>query len=203
VPRILIATNNPGKLEELRALLLPTGWTPLHPAGIGLALDVPETGSSYVENATLKARAFAAAANLLALADDSGLEVDALGGRPGVHSARYGGPGTPPHEQIRMLLNELEGVPDERRGARFRSVVVIAAPDERTWQSEGAIEGRVAREPHGHNGFGYDPIFFLPERGRTLAELTEAEKRAISHRALAMQGALQQLDRLLRAGEGL
>src|SRR5581483_10259787 len=134
VPRILIATNNPGKLEELRALLLPSGWTPLHPAGLGLALDVAETGTTYAENAALKAAAFANTAQMIALADDSGLEVDALDGRPGVYSARYGGPGTPPAEQIRMLLHELEQVPEPRRTARFRSVVVIATPEGQRWQ---------------------------------------------------------------------
>ncbi|HLZ72571.1 MAG TPA: RdgB/HAM1 family non-canonical purine NTP pyrophosphatase [Dehalococcoidia bacterium] len=201
MPRILIGTNNSGKLAELRALLLPRGWTPVHPAGLGLALEVEETGSTYAENATLKANAFAAAAGMLALADDSGLEVDALGGRPGVHSARYGGAGTPPAEQIRLLLRELEDVPEERRTARFRSVVVIAAPDGRTWQSDGTIEGRVEHSPRGANGFGYDPIFLLPERGLTMAQLGDAAKNVISHRALAMQGALQHLDRLLRSGE--
>jgi XTP/dITP diphosphohydrolase len=203
MPRILIATNNPGKLEEIRALLLPAGWTPLHPAGLGLALDVQETGSTYAENAALKATAFAAEAGMLALADDSGLEVDALQGRPGVYSARYGGPGTPPAEQIRMLLQELDGVPEERRTARFRSVVVIAAPDGRTWQTEGVVEGRIGHEPRGGGGFGYDPIFVLPERGVSMAELPAAEKNRISHRARAVLAALPLLDRLLRSGEGL
>ncbi len=203
MPRILIATNNAGKLEEMRALLLPSGWTPVPPAGLGLALDVAETGTTYAENATLKATAFARAAQMLALADDSGLEVDALGGRPGVYSARYGGPGTPPAEQIRLLLRELEGVAEPQRSARFRSVIVVATPDGQLWQSEGTVEGRIAREPRGSNGFGYDPIFFLPEFGRTMAELPDTEKNAISHRARAMRGALEQLDRLLRSGEAL
>lgn len=203
MPRILIATNNSGKLEEMRALLLPSGWTPVHPAGLGLALDVAETGTTYIENATLKATAFARAAQMLALADDSGLEVDALDGRPGVYSARYGGPGTPPAEQIRMLLHELTGVPEPRRSARFRSVVVIATPDGRLWQAEGTVEGRIAHAPRGDGGFGYDPIFYLPELGRTMAELADGEKNAISHRARAMRGALEHLDGLLRTGEAL
>lgn len=203
MPRILVATNNAGKLEELHALLLPAGWTPVHPAGLGLALEVAETGTTYAENAALKATAFARAAQLIALADDSGLEVDALDGRPGIYSARYGGAGTPPAEQIRLLLGELDGVAEPRRTARFRSVVVIATPDGQRWQAEGVVEGRIARDPHGANGFGYDPIFLLPELGRTMAELSDTEKNAISHRARAIRGALAHLDRLLRSGEAL
>ena len=203
MPRLLLATNNAGKLAELRALLAPAGWTALHPAGLGLRLDVEETGSTYAENATLKAQAFAGAANLLALGDDSGLEVDALGGRPGLRSARYGGADMPHDEKIRLLLKELADVPDERRTARFRAVVVIAAPDGRTWQAEGTVEGRIAHAPRGAGGFGYDPIFLLPERGQTMAELADAEKSELSHRARAVRAALPYLDQLLRAGEGL
>lgn len=203
MPRLLLATNNAGKIAELRALLEPAGWTALHPAGLGLRLDVEETGSSYAENATLKARAFAHAANLLAMADDSGLEVDALDGRPGVFSARYGGADTPHQEKIRLLLEELRDVPDARRIARFRAVVVIATPDGDAWQAEGTVEGCIAHAPRGAGGFGYDPIFLLPDRGLTMAELPEAEKNGISHRARAVRAALPLLDQLLRAGEGL
>jgi XTP/dITP diphosphohydrolase len=200
---VLLATNNAGKVSEMIALLAPAGWTPLTPRELGINLDVPETGSTYAENATIKATAFARASGILSLADDSGLEVEALGGRPGVHSARYCGEATPHSEKIRLLLAELDGTPENDRAACFRSVIAIATPDGETWLAEGSVAGRIADAPRGSNGFGYDPIFLVPQRGLTFAEIGEDEKNRISHRAVALRGALAVLDRLLRTGEGL
>ncbi len=197
-PRILLATNNPGKVRELRALLEPRGWSVLTPADRELVLDPEETGATYAENALIKARAFAAAANMGAIADDSGLEVDALDGRPGVRSARYGGPGATFAHRIELLLTELAGVPEERRGARFRSVIAIAVPDGRAWLTDGTLEGTIGTAPRGTGGFGYDPIFVLAGRSETMAEIDEAEKNRISHRAIAVEQALALLSQLRR-----
>jgi XTP/dITP diphosphohydrolase len=196
--RLLLATNNPGKVRELTALLGPRGWTVVTPRDLALTLEPEETGATYAENAAIKAAAFAAAAGLPALADDSGIEVDALGGRPGVYSARYGGAETPHEEKIRLLLGELRDVSAEQRGAHFRSVIVVAAPDGRRWQAEGACDGRIAAAPAGAGGFGYDPIFLMADTdfSRTMAELTEAEKNRLSHRARAVLAAANLLDEL-------
>ena len=184
---LVLASNNPGKARELRQLLAPAGWEALTPgeAGIG-PVDVVECGRSYLENATLKAVACAAAARMPALADDSGLEVDALGGRPGLFSARYGGPRVSDDaRRYELLLEELRGVPPGRRAARFRAVIVLALPGGRTFAREGVVEGRIALEGRGEGGFGYDPVFELPD-GRTMAEAGEA-KGELSHRALAVR----------------
>ena len=180
---LLIATGNPGKAAELRLLLADSGWDPVTPAEIGLApVDVVETGRSYLENAITKAVRHAEASRLPSLADDSGLEVDALGGRPGVLSARYGGARAPdPAARNALLLAELDGVPPARRGARFRAVVALALPHGETYVREGTVEGRIAEKPRGADGFGYDPIFELPD-GPTMAELGDA-KHLSSHRA--------------------
>ena len=166
--KILAATNNAGKLRELRALF--TEVEIVSPTDLGLQLDVDETGATFVANATLKAQAFARATGLLALADDSGLEVDALDGTPGIFSARYGGPGLDDEGRWRLLLQEmLPFTADSERSARFRCAIVAVATDGRTCQAEGTCEGRIAREATGQNGFGYDPIFFLPEHNCTMA----------------------------------
>ena len=195
-PRLLLATGNAGKAAELRLLLADSGWEAVAPAEIGLApAAVAESGRSYLENAVAKAVRHAAASGLPALADDSGLEVDALGGRPGVLSARYGG-GRASTAAARnaLLLEALAGVPPGRRGARFRAVVALALPRGAAYAREGAVEGRVALAPRGDGGFGYDPIFELPD-GRTLAEAGDA-KHGFSHRARAVRALLPQLARL-------
>jgi XTP/dITP diphosphohydrolase len=189
MPRLLLATNNAGKVAELRRLLQGCGWEIVTPADVGLDLSVEETGGSYEENATRKALQYAQASGLVALADDSGLEVDALDGRPGVQSARYAGPKRTDAERVQKLLEELRDVPDARRTARFRAVIAIASPDGRVETVEGDIEGRIARAPRGENGFGYDPVFLLPDRGLTAAELPADEKDAISHRGVAARRA--------------
>jgi XTP/dITP diphosphohydrolase len=196
MPRLLLATTNPGKLREFGRLLAGCGWDLASPRELGLALDVDEHGATYEENAVLKARAWAEAAGIPALADDSGIEVDALDARPGLHSARYGGPGLDDAARTDLLLRELEGIPDDRRTARYQAVVAIAFPTEPsvlgTRTFSGTQEGRIGDTPGGCGGFGYDPVFLL-EDGRTQAELTDAEKDAISHRGQAMRLAAEWL----------
>jgi len=183
LPRLLIATNNRGKLAEYEVLLKGCGWELVSPADLGLSLSVEETGADYATNARIKAEAFARASGLLTLADDSGLEVDALGGRPGPLSARYAGPSQTDEEAVDLVLAQMRDVPAARRGARFRCVIALAEPDGDVRTVEGECPGAITNEPRGHNGFGYDPIFYLPQLRRTMAELTPEEKNAVSHRA--------------------
>jgi XTP/dITP diphosphohydrolase len=183
--KILVATNNAGKLREIRALL--AGVTVVSPTDLKLNLDVEESGATFAANAALKAHAFAAASGLIALADDSGLQVDALDGAPGVLSARYGGPGLDDEGRMRLLLSELKPFADlAQRTARFNCTVVAAAPDGRTCRAAGTCEGHIAHQPNGDGGFGYDPVFFLPKLNCTMAQLRADEKNKISHRAHAL-----------------
>jgi XTP/dITP diphosphohydrolase len=203
--RLVIATNNEGKLREFRELLADAGFELATPRELGFEFDVVETGATFRENAELKARAAAELTGELALADDSGLEVDALGGMPGVISARYAGngrsaAGMDPVEQCRIVMRELEGVPGERRTARFRAVIAIAEPgggDVRF--AEGTFEGRIGDELRGEHGFGYDPIFVVAGSDVTSAELPPDEKNAISHRGQAARKAVEILREI--AGE--
>ena len=183
--KLLVATHNRGKILEYRALLsdLPLVVTWLDEQGI--AEDVEETGATFVENASLKAAAYAALTGLWTWADDSGLEVDALDGRPGVYSARYGGPGLSDVDRYRRLLAELAPVAPEQRTARFHCVVALAIPGGPIYTAEAAIEGLIVDEPRGAHGFGYDPVFFIPDQQRTMAELEPAIKNRISHRGRA------------------
>jgi XTP/dITP diphosphohydrolase len=183
--RLLLATNNPGKVRELREIFAGLPLEVAVPSQLGLDLEVEETGATFAENAILKATAFARASGLPALADDSGLEIDALGGDPGVHSKRYAGPDATDADRIALVLRKLDGVPETDRTARFRCVMALATPTQIVGTVEGTCEGRIAFAPRGDNGFGYDPIFLLVERGRTMAELPSAEKNAISHRGRA------------------
>jgi XTP/dITP diphosphohydrolase len=197
--KLLVATNNPGKLEEYRHLLrdLPLEITNLREEKIDL--EPEETGATFEENAILKASVFAERSGLLTLADDSGLEIDKLGGAPGVHSARYGG--TRRGEDVRryeLVLRQLEKVPWAERTARFRCVVAVAIPGGQVETAEGAIEGVIALEPQGRHGFGYDPIFFIPEYDRTMAQLPPETKNHISHRARAARAALPIIRRLVK-----
>jgi XTP/dITP diphosphohydrolase len=189
-PRILLATANQGKLRELRAILadVPVELVGLDDAGPGPPPRVEETGRTFLENALIKARAYAAWAGLAAVADDSGLEVDALGGAPGVRSARYAGPASSDQENLDKLLRELAGVPPERRGARFRCAAVLADPEaRREWHAEAAWDGRIVEPPRGSNGFGYDPVFVPDGWDRTSAEVDAATKDAASHRGRAFR----------------
>ena len=197
LPRLLVATNNRGKLAEYEVLLKGCGWELVSPAELGLRLSVEETGADYVTNARIKAEAFAQASGLLTLADDSGLEVDALGGRPGPLSARYAGPSQTDEEAVDLVLAQMKDVPPESRGARFRCVIALAEPDGAVRIVEGECPGVITNEPRGHNGFGYDPIFNLPQLGRTMAELTPEEKNAISHRADAARKAYALLKEMI------
>jgi XTP/dITP diphosphohydrolase len=197
-PRLLLATNNPGKAAEFRELLADADWELVTPRDIGLQLNVEESGRDYAENAKIKAATFAKASGLVALADDSGIEVDALGGAPGPLSARFGGEGIGDEGRVALLLERLAGVPPEKRTARFRCLIAVAKPDGEANLFEGRCEGRVAEAPRGESGFGYDPVFLLPERGLTLAELPPQEKNAVSHRGRAARQAKAFLEGLLR-----
>ncbi len=181
----VLATSNEHKVAEVRAALAASD-VELRRRPAGLA-EVDETADTLEGNALLKARSVAAATGQAALADDTGLFVDALGGRPGVFSARYAGPGATDADNVRRLLGELDGVEPARRGARFRTVVAVAYPSGESWWVEGTLEGEILSVPVGHGGFGYDPVFApLGSGGRTLAQLSLEEKNALSHRGRAL-----------------
>jgi XTP/dITP diphosphohydrolase len=188
-----VATLNRAKGRELLALLADV------PCEVVLLADVPgatlpeETGATYRENALLKAHAGARLTGALALGDDSGLEVDALGGAPGLHSARFGGPGLDDAGRIALLLARLRGVPPGQRGARFRCVIALAEPGGRAQVVEGSVEGVITETPHGTRGFGYDPVFFYPPLGRTLAELPPETKLRVDHRGAAVRAVCELL----------
>jgi XTP/dITP diphosphohydrolase len=188
---LLIATNNQGKVKELHELLKETGLTLVTPAQIHLDLDVHEDGQTYAENATKKAIAFARASGLVSLADDSGLEVDALDGAPGLYSARYGSPGggkLSDAERRAFLIQNLEGRPRPWT-ARFHATIAVALPHGETRLAEGYCEGEIIPEERGTGGFGYDPIFLLVGVGKTMAELSMEDKNRLSHRAKAVMNA--------------
>ena len=199
----MIATNNPGKLREFETLLEGCGFELTTPRQLGVAFDPIESGSTFAENATIKAVEAMRLTGLSALADDSGLVVDHLGGRPGIFSARYAGgdrtaSDVSEREQCEIVLRELAGVPDEQRTARFICVIAIALSGQSVETVEGVFEGRIARESRGEHGFGYDPIFLVPELGMTSAELAPEQKNAISRRAQAALKACELLRRTVR-----
>jgi XTP/dITP diphosphohydrolase len=196
---LLVATQNPGKMREFRPLLAPLAVRLCFPLDLGLSVEVAEDGDTYADNARQKAFAYMRASGLLTLADDSGLEVDALGGAPGVRSARY----RTGHDadRVEALLVHLRDVSWKQRTARFRCLVALAAPTGELYTAEGVCEGLIAFEPAGHGGFGYDPVFYLSEYGCTMAQLPEAEKNRISHRARAVTAAIPTLRRLLFQGQ--
>jgi XTP/dITP diphosphohydrolase len=200
--RILLATNNPGKLREIQAILQELKAEILTPRQLNLDLVVSETGQTYAENAALKAKAFAQAAGILALADDSGLEVDALDGNPGIHSARFAPwPNASDADRRKVLLEHLRGKPRPWT-ARFRCTTAIAQPlptSIEVYFAEGVCEGEIIPEERGANGFGYDPLFLVPQLGKTMAELTMEEKNRLSHRARALRAALPILKELLKS----
>lgn len=196
--KLLIATRNPGKAREYEELLadLPFEVTWLEAEGI--EEEVEETGSTFEENAILKAATYAKLSGLLTWADDSGLEVDALGGWPGVASARHAGPNATDMDRIRILLDRLRSAPEDRRGAVFRCVVAIATPEGEVITAQGETRGVILDAPRGQGGFGYDPIFYVPEYGRTYAEMTSEEKHAVSHRGQAARRARRLLQTWLQ-----
>jgi XTP/dITP diphosphohydrolase len=196
MPELLLATSNLGKIREYRFLLDGLGCQIVTLAEQGIVKVVTESGNSYEQNARLKAIAYARLSQLPTLADDSGLEVDALDGEPGVQSARFAGEAATDAERVSLLLAKLNGIPWERRTARFKCVIAIASPEGKSELCYGECQGMIALEAKGKNGFGYDPIFYLPELGKTMAELPLEIKNQISHRARASQQArlvLQQL----------
>ena len=191
--KLLVATGNPGKLREVSQMLTGMPFEVLSLQDLGISMEVEETGATFAENAILKAKAYCASAGALTLADDSGLVVDALDGRPGVRSARYGGEGLTDPQRVELLLKELVEVPWEKRMARFHCVIALAWPEGRLETVEGVVEGIIQYEPKGTNGFGYDPVFHLPERGCTTAQLETSDKNRISHRGQAVRKAAQLL----------
>jgi XTP/dITP diphosphohydrolase len=198
MPKLLLATNNRGKAREYKSLLEGVPFEVVTPAEVGISTEVVEVGDSFEENARLKATTLARESGLLTLADDSGLEVDALGGEPGTLSARYAGEGASDRDRVNYLLAKLRGVPREKRTARFRCVIAIATPEGEVELCSGECHGFITLEPRGNRGFGYDPIFCLPELGKTMADLTLEEKNKISHRARAAEKARELLKRLAR-----
>ena len=197
---LLVATHNPGKVREYRELLaeLPLQITWLDEQGIDL--DVEESGETFQENAILKAQGYARASGLLTWADDSGLEVDALGGWPGVASARHAGPDASDEDRVDILLRRLGDTPYHLRTAVFRCVVAVATPDDVVFTADGVSSGVIAGDPRGENGFGYDPVFYVPNYNKTYAQLDATEKHAISHRGRAARRAKILLARYLDGG---
>ena len=202
-PRLLLASANQGKLRELRTILegLPVELVGLADVGPGEPPEVDETGDTFLDNALLKARAYAAWSGLAAVADDSGLEVDALGGAPGVRSARYAGPGAGDQANLDKLLAALADVPPERRTARFRCAAVLADLDVGEWHAEAAWEGRLLDAPRGGGGFGYDPVFLPDGWELTSAEVDQATKDAASHRGQAFRALRPAIETWARTAE--
>ena len=194
--RFVLATHNPGKLREMGEILKDFGIEVVSPRDLGLTVDVEETGTTFAENAMLKAKAICKEANLPAIADDSGLCVDALNGAPGVYSARYGGEGLDDKGRYMLLLSSLRGVPT--RAAHFACAVACAFPNGDTLTAEGRCDGSIAYAPLGEGGFGYDPVFLLPGTGKTFGQLTQEEKSAVSHRGRALKDFAGKLETYLK-----
>ena len=192
-PKLLIATRNRGKLRELTELLGDVPYQLVSLDDLGIDGDVEETGETFEENAVLKAETYCEFAGVMTLADDSGLEVDALDGEPGVRSARYAGPDATDAERVEFLLGNLDGTDPDTWTARFRCVIAIAEPGRPTILRSGSCEGRIVSEPRGENGFGYDPIFEFPDIGLTMAEIPDDRKNRVSHRAEAARKAADAL----------
>lgn len=200
--KVVIATNNPGKVREISEILSPQGIGVVSLNEYPGLVEVKEDGDTFKDNAVKKALAACGHTGLMALADDSGLEVDYLDGAPGVHSSRFAGEGKDDAANNQKLLELLAGVPEEKRTARFRCVVAIVDREGWIYTAEGTCEGIIATEPRGKGGFGYDPLFYLPEIGKTFAELEPEIKNKISHRARALAGALDILSELERINDG-
>lgn len=190
---MLMATHNQGKITELSRLLADIPFKLVSLDEVNISEVVEETGETFHDNAILKARVYGELSGILTIADDSGLEVDALDGAPGVISARYGSPEYSDEERVDFLLRNLKGVPFDERTARFISVIAIAAPSGRIMTVEGVVEGVIQYEPMGNNGFGYDPVFYVPEYGCTTAQLSLTDKNVISHRGKAVRKAIEVL----------
>jgi XTP/dITP diphosphohydrolase len=194
--KYVLATHNPGKLREMSAILSGLGIEVVMPGDLGITADVEETGETFAENAALKARAVCAAAGMPAIADDSGLCVDALNGGPGVYSARYGGAGLDDRGRYQLLLSNLRGTPT--RAAHFTCSIACAFPNGDLLTAEGRCDGAIAYAPLGTDGFGYDPVFLVPDRAKTFAQMTPEEKREISHRGRALSEFAGKLETYLK-----
>ena len=195
-PKLLLATNNQAKVLEYKSLLHDLPYELVTLAEQGITTVVSEEGESLEENARLKATVLAAEGQLLALADDSGLEVDALDGEPGRLSARYAGEGASDSDRFNYLLTRLKGVPEDKRSARFRCIIAIATPEGKVEFCSGECPGFITFAPSGEHGFGYDPVFYLPELGKTMAELPLSMKNQVSHRGRAARQVYQVLEKL-------
>ncbi len=190
---IIFATGNKNKMKEINEILEGTGLTAVSMKDAGVDIDIVEDGKTFSENALIKAGAVAKASGKPAMADDSGLEVDFMDKAPGVYSARFLGEDTSYNIKNKYIIDKLEGVEEEKRSARFVCAIALVTPEGDSFVTEGTIEGRVAHEPAGENGFGYDPIFFLPEYGKTSAEISPQEKNSISHRGKALTAMVELL----------
>ena len=194
--KFILATHNPGKLREMADILSHLGVEVVSPADVGITVEVEETGATFAENAMLKAKSICAASGLPAIADDSGLCVDALNGGPGVYSARYGGEGLDDKGRYTLLLNSMRG--QTTRAAHFACAIACAFPGGKTLTAEGRCDGAIAFAPLGEGGFGYDPVFLVPEKGKTFGQLTAEEKSEISHRGRALRDFSAKLETYLK-----
>ncbi len=193
----ILATKNRGKIREFKELFSDMGMDFLSLNDVEAPPEIVEDGDSFFENAFKKAKTISVHYGIIAISDDSGLEVDALNGRPGIYSARFAGEGASDEENYLKLLRELEGIEDEKRTARFRCVMVAYRPDGKWVKAEGSLEGMITRKPRGTKGFGYDPVFFVPSLGKTLAEIPVEEKNKISHRARALHDLKERIEEIL------
>ena len=199
--KLIFATGNEGKMKEIREILGRPGLTILSQKEAGIVSDAEENGTTFEANALIKARAVAAQTDALVLADDSGLEIDYLNGEPGVYSARYMGEDTPYTIKNQKILDLLAGVPEDKRTARFVCVIAAVLPDGREFTTKGTIEGIIGYESRGEGGFGYDPVFFVPELRKTFGQLTAEEKASVSHRGKALRAFAVALDDYLKGNE--
>jgi len=202
MPKLLLATTNPGKIREYHSLLGNLGYDIVTPTELGMTQTIIEAGNSYEENARVKAATYAKLRQLVTIADDSGLEVDALNGEPGVRSARFAGEAASDAEKVEFLLAKLINIPWEKRPAHFKCVIAIATPEGQLILCHGECHGVIAFEAKGENGFGYDPIFYLPDIGKTMAELPLEVKNQLSHRSQAACKARKILQRLPKVEVG-
>lgn len=200
---VIIATKNPGKAREFEQMFASRGMEVRTLLDFPELPDVEETGTSFEENAILKAETISRVLNKMVIGDDSGLMIDALEGRPGIYSARYAGEPKNDQANTEKVLRELAGVPEERRTARFYCALAIAVPNRKTATVSGTCEGRILEEPRGTNGFGYDPVFYVPDKGVSMAELSSDEKNKISHRANALKKLETILDSILEGADRL
>lgn len=206
--KIVVATGNRDKVKEIKEILRDMAASVVTMKEAGLFVEAEENGATFLENAVIKARAVAKAAagsidfrDVVVMADDSGLVIDALNGEPGIYSARYLGHDTSYREKNADLIRRLEGIPDERRGARFVCAIAAVCPDGKVLTAEAAMEGRIGCEERGENGFGYDPIFYLPESGCSCAELSPEEKNRVSHRGKALRMMREKLTEMQQGGK--